>query len=234
MNTPTQLMFANFKQCLNLDVDEHPLWDFIEPYVRTHPFSFDGFAFKLSTVYSGLLKTSPELAKLTDPLFLAMVLHSLNTVSVHPEKTPQIELLFGAWTIQGTRDISKRDAQSLTPQLQLWLKAPNDVLVISAKKMVYLSNSLWSTLKSTILQQNSTKIKDPLLLHRFEPHTIELDISETRTAYAQMCGYFSAEAFTVESLSNLLVGPHNNPTAWIVALQTCVKKIKNHRLTGPS
>ena len=226
----TQELFEFVKRHYKLVLKENSLWPIIADKLILSDIDPPTIVHSFIHSYPKLVQHIPELASLTDPLFMHVMRDVLSKMFDDPVRSLGIIHLFNTWTQCGTRDIPHDYAATLAQDLHTF-RSGGDIHEHFTAFIISQSPNLWTFFENDFLNipRNSTKDSSALLsvritICRHAPHREDLHAcsdNDTLIMYRNMCGYDLDTKPTLQSLQHSLKGSHNNALAWHTALAVC-------------
>ena len=216
----TRELFVFVKQHFNLSLEKNELWSRLATELdlsKNNPNTLSQF---LIYTYPRLAQKYPDLAPLTDALFMHLTDHTIKIAKHQTMLGLDMKQLFSSWTQCGTRDVPNEYAAKLAPNLNVLLSG-NSFHKCFSEAMVCQSPELWSLLKEDIFEFHDNFT---MLIYKYEPQRKDLHNfkhGHIVDFYEFMCGINLNTKPTLHSLKNSLKGPHHNSLAWHTALAVC-------------
>ena len=228
----TDELYKYVLEHLGVVLEEDDLWSDFADRLNLNAHFSSAFILGLADFYPEAVRKNPNAALVAEPLMQSVMTHLLIQYRVnantHYANQDTITMIFDAWTLCGSIDISDKYANDIFYLTQS-LYSVSSASRACVLDMVARSTALWSTIKSTMIknveafpQYIHVFTESQLVFHRHIPHRIDLhDPKKVVQMYELMCGANTDVKPTLLELRSVLMGPHNNALAWHTALAVC-------------
>lgn len=220
----TEALFAFIKERYDVTLEQHEFWTAVANNMSPANNLESSLIASITRLYPEHVQQNPSLIALTDPFFMGICLHGVKNPHPYFGISHETQTCFKLWTRKGERDLPSMYFNDFKGSLQKIFDR-TAYGYSSVVSIAYYSKQVWDFFERSILASaNSNSNAKTVTISEATAfkYASENGFVQERTNQVQLYTFMLEHEgdMPLLEMKRVFSGPHDNLTAWTVALET--------------